>query len=564
MKTMLHTLRACCLSVMLASTAISLYAQGTAFTYQGRLTDGTNAANGIYDLRFTIYDSTNNPGTVVAGSLTNSAVGVSNGLFTAMLDFGGGVFNGADRWLEIGVRTNGGGAFTVLSPRQPLTPAPYAIYASGVSAAGISGTIPAGNIANGTITSNMLAAGAAAANLAASGKAGVPSGGIIMSTNASDTNLTTSGYVKLGKVGFLEWEQQPGGSGGAPSEGANQTAVWTGSEMLVWGGQAGGYNAAGSGGRLNPVAKTWTPISTNGAPAARYSHTAVWSGSEMIIWGGVNSSSPSGLNDGGRYNPVTDTWTPIPNSLSNTPAARLHQTAVWTGNEMIIWGGYNGGVFNNGGRYNPAANTWTPIESSLTNTPSPRFWHTAVWAGTEMIIWGGKDIFNFLNDGGRYDPAANAWTSISNSLTNNPTARHSHTAVWTGTEMIVWGGWNGSGFNGGGRYNPAGDTWTVLTTANAPAPRFHHTAVWTGAEMIVWGGDLNTYGSCYNDGGRFNPAADIWTMVTTTGAPAARTQHTAVWTGSEMIIFGGGNLISYFNDTWSYTPGKVTYLYLKP
>src|SRR5438876_3433062 len=103
---------------------------GTAFTYQGRLNDNGNPANGIYDLRFTIYDSTNNPGTVVAGPLTNSATSVSNGLFTVMLDFGAGVFNGADRWIAIAARTNGGSAFTTLDPRQQTTPTPYALNAA--------------------------------------------------------------------------------------------------------------------------------------------------------------------------------------------------------------------------------------------------------------------------------------------------------------------------------------------------------------------------------------------------------------------------------------------------
>src|SRR5713101_563785 len=100
----------------------TLFAQDTAFTYQGRLNEGANPATGIYDLRFTIYDSTNNPGAVIAGPLINSATTVSNGLFTVMLDFGSGVFTGPGRWLEIAVRTNGGGAFTTLTPRQPLTP----------------------------------------------------------------------------------------------------------------------------------------------------------------------------------------------------------------------------------------------------------------------------------------------------------------------------------------------------------------------------------------------------------------------------------------------------------
>jgi hypothetical protein len=105
------------------------FAQGTAFTYQGRLNDGANPAGGIYDLRFTIYDAATN-GNTVSGVLTNAATAVSNGLFTVTLDFGSGVFYGANYWLDIGVRTNGPGAFTTLTPRQALTPTPYAIYSA--------------------------------------------------------------------------------------------------------------------------------------------------------------------------------------------------------------------------------------------------------------------------------------------------------------------------------------------------------------------------------------------------------------------------------------------------
>ena len=115
------------------------FAQGTAFTYQGRLNDGVNAANGSYDLRFIAYD--NSVGGSQQGSiLTSSATAVSNGLFTVTLDFGA-IFPGGARWLEIAVRTNGAGGFTILSPRQALTPTPYAITAENVTAgAGLAGT----------------------------------------------------------------------------------------------------------------------------------------------------------------------------------------------------------------------------------------------------------------------------------------------------------------------------------------------------------------------------------------------------------------------------------------
>jgi trimeric autotransporter adhesin len=119
-------------------------AQGTAFTYQGRLSDGANPANGIYELTFAIYTNSSS-GTAIAGPLTNSAT-VTNGLFTVLIDFGTGVFTGASTWLEISARTNGAGAFSTLTPRQALTPSPYSIYTEGVPAAGIYGTLTDGQL----------------------------------------------------------------------------------------------------------------------------------------------------------------------------------------------------------------------------------------------------------------------------------------------------------------------------------------------------------------------------------------------------------------------------------
>jgi hypothetical protein len=105
----------------------SCHAQGTAFTYQGRLNNGSVPANGSYDVTFTLF-ATNTGSSAVAGPVTNAAVTVSNGLFTTTVDLGN-AFPGAARWLELAVSTNGGEAFTVLNPRQPITPTPYAITA---------------------------------------------------------------------------------------------------------------------------------------------------------------------------------------------------------------------------------------------------------------------------------------------------------------------------------------------------------------------------------------------------------------------------------------------------
>ena len=128
-------------------------------------------------------------------------------------------------------------------------------------------------------------------------------------------------------------------------------------------------------------------------------------------------------------------------------------------------------TLNTGGRYNPSTDSWTA--TSTTNAPAVRSHHTAVWTGSEMIVWGGNDDDGELNSGGRYNPNTDSWTATS--TTNAPTARASHTAVWTGSEMIVWGGYLFDGtnhyLNTGGRYNPGTDSWTATSTTNAPAGR---------------------------------------------------------------------------------------------
>ncbi len=123
---------ACGLALVLAVGSRSANAQGTALSYQGRLNTNGTPVTGLFDFRFTVFDAPAN-GTAQSATLPATGVGVTNGLFTVTLDFGTGVFTGAPRWLEIGVRTNGGVNFTNLSPRTALSPTPYAIFANTAS-----------------------------------------------------------------------------------------------------------------------------------------------------------------------------------------------------------------------------------------------------------------------------------------------------------------------------------------------------------------------------------------------------------------------------------------------
>jgi N-acetylneuraminic acid mutarotase len=319
------------------------------------------------------------------------------------------------------------------------------------------------------------------------------------------------------------------------------SAVWTGSEMIIWGGSftTNVWHYFNTGGRYDPATDTWTATSTINAPIARDAHTGVWTGSEVIVWGGGDNTDF--FNTGGRYNPADDTWTAT--STANAPTTRVQHTAVWTGSEMMVWGGYGCGGncnLNSGGRYDPGTDSW--VATSIVNAPSARWYHTAKWTGGEMIIWGGTDQTNYLNTGGRYNPSADIWTATG--VPNDVLGRVAHSAVWTGGEMIVWGGVDSTfnDCNSGGRYNAAADSWMATSIANAPSRRDSHTAVWTGSEMVIWGGIFCYPCVDFNDGGRYNPGTDGWTATSTANAPLSRFDHTAVWTGSEMIVWGGYNI----------------------
>ena len=189
---------------LLCAICFSTSAQGTAFSYQGRLNDSGSPATGIYDVRFTIYDAVTN-GNLVAGPLTNSATAVTNGLFVVPLDFGSGVFTGAARWLEVDVRTNGGGAFSTLLPLQPIQPVPYAIMANTASnllgtlpIAQMSGTIPLAQLPGAVLTNNssgVVLGGTFSGN--GSGLTNIASATAGTATNAlnvSEVNMTLPPY----------------------------------------------------------------------------------------------------------------------------------------------------------------------------------------------------------------------------------------------------------------------------------------------------------------------------------------------------------------------------------
>ena len=195
-----------------------------------------------------------------------------------------------------------------------------------------------------------------------------------------------------------------------------------------------------------------------------------------------------------------------------------------------------------GAGYQPAAST-EPCTGQNWEQRAPaglegRAGNTVVWTGREMIVFGGEGPGVSYDNGARYNPRDNSWEMLPSK--NAPSSRTGGSAVWTGKEMIVWGGFGGrmgnnTNRNDGSRYSPDSNSWRVMSTENAPEARFDFSAVWSGRELLVWGGYTDAqsrYSGAYapghlNTGGRYNPSNDSWKPITTRSAPSCTRQMTA-------------------------------------
>ncbi len=198
--------------------------------------------------------------------------------------------------------------------------------------------------------------------------------------------------------------------------------------MLVWGGDGASFAPLLDGAAYEPAGDAWRPMSVSPF-ASSQGKRAVWTGEELIIWGGCPEP------EGAAYDPVTDDWRGLSRSPFN---GRLNPFAFWSGREMVVWGGFGdptgitgcgdgGSYLFDGAAYDPAAETWRELAGP------PVQGKGAVWTGEEMFVWGfcGEAV------AASYDPDADAWRV----LTADPVLGNTfHETVWTGGEALVWGG----------------------------------------------------------------------------------------------------------------------------
>ncbi len=211
--------------VLLTFAALNLclpiaHAQGTAFTYQGRLNDGGAPAHGTYDFRFKLFSDAlgNNQ---AGGTVLTNGISLTNGLFTAEIDFGAGIFTGSNYWLEVDVRTNGAGGYVNLNPLQAVTPTPYAVFAN--TASNLSGTLSAAQISGTVASANLSGTYANAMTFTSAGNSFRGDGSGLTALNAANVSSGTLADARLSaNVALL-----------------NNTQVFTGTNTFLRGGGGG-------------------------------------------------------------------------------------------------------------------------------------------------------------------------------------------------------------------------------------------------------------------------------------------------------------------------------------
>jgi N-acetylneuraminic acid mutarotase len=296
------------------------------------------------------------------------------------------------------------------------------------------------------------------------------------------------------------WRAIPAGpmpdAKGSDVYGPSVRGVWTGRDFVVWG------TEAGAGAAYDPQADHWRRIAASPlAPRVGFSMT--WTGREAIVFGGLTGhpgdpQSAVELGDGAAYDPVTDRWRALPPA----PTTRSGHSALWVNGELVVVGGghQSSGPVPQVEAYDPTTNRWRSLAAAPIGSSD------AVWTGTRVVAIAGR---NTVIEAAAYDPTADRWQV----LPALPLPGLVGPALaWTGREVVVLGaafvGGN-AGANAippGGAYDPSTNTWRTLPS-NGLSPRSGQAVVWTGRELLAWGGAAFTgfTSKPFADGARYSP-----------------------------------------------------------
>ncbi len=589
------------LTFALAGLALSIFnsqlstgfAQGTAFTYQGQLQNNGSPASGTYNLQFTLYTNATG-GTASAGPVTNSAVAVANGLFTVTIDFGAGPWNGQSNWLQIAVETNAAGAtFTNLSPRQPLTPVPYAITAGNVSGtigsaslAGAYGSAVSLNNANNALTGSFTGNGANVTNVNAATLGGLTAPNFWQTGGNAGT---TPGVNFIGTTDNQPLEFKVNNQQALRLEAATN---FIDQSINVIAGYSGNFVAAGTvgatiggGGGSNGGSVFSNTVTGDFATVGGGDDNAATADQATVAGGFGNAAAEGSMVGGGDFNNASGNSATVAGGVDNTASGFA---------AFIGGGGDNGLPSGNtasgtcsvvaGGLGNQAANNYATVPGGANNVAGGEYSFAAgqqaqalnqgsfVWADSQNDVFASinDDSFNVRAQGGAYFVTGGTGMTIDNQrvLTTSssispiqlPGGLGGSGNTVSGSDATVAGGYENAATNlyatvGGGPNNtaggyaaavPGGDN-NVATGTAAIASGDHttasgeysfaagHDAQATNDGAFVWADSQNTvFASTTNDS--FNVRAQGGVRFVTSGAGMSIDGQPVLTSGAGLTI----------------------------
>lgn len=306
----------------------------------------------------------------------------------------------------------------------------------------------------------------------------------------------------------------------SPVQRTDPVGVWTGREVLVWGGSGGERGAA-----YDPSANAWRLLEP-GPLAARRDALVAWTGEELLVWGGV---SPSGsFTDGAALHVATQRWRKLPSPPPPAQPSGGVRLAAWDGSRWYL---LRGGMALDLVSYDPASDTWRAEPSP----PGP--------IGVAMGLVATGEGRLLLHTNARYgnlwayDVDERAWDQLADQPEASPDGA---VVAWTGEELLVWGGAADRPRPGGHAYAPATGHWRPIPPAPITPSGRRPTATWTGSELYVWGSRVVDGSYRVPAIALYDPAEDRWEAPPQ--PPTGTGPHgPMIWTGSSLFTwFGSG------------------------
>ena len=229
---------------------------------------------------------------------------------------------------------------------------------------------------------------------------------------------------------------------GAPTARTGHGAVWTGKTMVIFGGKNSG-GLLSDGGIYDPASDRWTALPSQGAPSPRHLASVIWTGKALLVWGGeladgdANSGALLSFDSAGK--PLT--WSTLP--VLEGFAGRSGHAGVWEGQRFIVWGGRHrsGALLADGALWDSTTSKWTYLDAA--GAPPARFDASAVWAGDELVVFGGSGSQGTLASGAAWSLSTRKWRTLPSQSSTG--ARNGALAAWTGSHLLIFGGLSSGG-----------------------------------------------------------------------------------------------------------------------